>query len=404
VTPRSAENSPSTLDLDIDERLTLLRTVASAVISLAGLRDAATFKLPYPPEAQRALDRTVLTCLRRGARPPQSVPDLLRWCRERAILDWPLELPEGIFTADDRLIDLGAGAPSQLCHELAVRGRDSAVEQYDRAVIRAAVDRCRQAGSSKAYATFRRLLIERPVLSTAEFFNQRVDLALDPVQELIDQIYEPVPVNYLREGVAHPCRRCRTLLLPLTDGQWWCERDVCRQLGRALPAAAIAATDIDDLRHLARPLRQFVTAPGQAEVELERNLMALPTGASRARQAAEVDETSSSLIIEMWPEFDAYDLRVTFPDGHVWALDVKDWASPALLGQKATRFRTSPPYDEAFWVIPQRRLQSRSDYIDIFYRHRPAAAGNLNLVTDKTLLAQARRRLAGIGAEVSGHA
>ena len=35
----------------------------------------------------------------------------------------------------------------------------------------------------------------------------------------------------------------------------------------------------------------------------------------------------------MWPQFDAYDLRIPFPDGTAWAIDVKDWANPSLLGR-----------------------------------------------------------------------
>jgi hypothetical protein len=44
----------------------LLHTIASAVIGLADVEGLASFHLPYPAEAQRALDRLVLACLLRG--------------------------------------------------------------------------------------------------------------------------------------------------------------------------------------------------------------------------------------------------------------------------------------------------------------------------------------------------
>jgi len=72
----------------------LLHTIASAVIGLADVEGLASFRLPHPAEAQRALDRLVLACLLRGVEQvPAGVPDMLSWCRTRPLEDWPLELP-----------------------------------------------------------------------------------------------------------------------------------------------------------------------------------------------------------------------------------------------------------------------------------------------------------------------
>ena len=48
---------------------------------------------------------------------------------------------------------------------------------------------------------------------------------------------------------------------------------------------------------------------------------------------------------EMWPQFDAYDLRIPFPDGTAWAIDVKDWANPSLLAVRTRALRADPPHD-----------------------------------------------------------
>ena len=64
-----------------------------------------------------------------------------------------------------------------------------------------------------------------------------------------------------------------------------------------------------------RPLRVFITSPGLAETELETALR------------------KAGLFPEMWPLFDAYDLRLPFPDGTAWAIDVKDWARPSCSAQ-----------------------------------------------------------------------
>ncbi|MER5601540.1 hypothetical protein [Streptomyces sp. NPDC002265] len=357
----------------------LLRDIATAVVRLDGVVRLDAFTLPYPAEAQRALDALVLACLRTGARPPSGLPELIHWSRTRPLGSWPLDrLPDGLFTTGDRLIDVDSGEPTQLCHELAVKGLgDSTGRQYDRLVIHEAMRACRDASSPESYTAFRRLLVMRPVLTEADWAEISSDLYLDPVQFLIEEIYAPVPVSYRKNGAYLTCDRCLTLLTPLTEGGWWCERDQCRHQGTPPRGRLLVAAEVGNIRQLRRPLRQFVTGPGRAEVDLERALRGL------------------GLAIEMWPGYDAYDLRIVFPDDHVWAVDVKDWAHPGFLGRAAQAVRPDPPYDEACWVVPRFRVETRRDYLDRFAQERPVHAGGLRLLTDDHLKKAARARLRG---------
>jgi hypothetical protein len=355
----------------------LLHTIASAVIGLADIEALASFHLPYPAEAQRALDRLVLACLLRGVgQVPAGVPDMLSWCRTRPLEDWPLELPSDAFGPDDFLIDPVAAVPTQLCHEWWIQARDTAAAQFDRAVLHTALALCRQASSPESYRAFRGLLVNRPVLTTAEQFEIATDLYLDPVRDLLDRCYLPAAVSYQRDGTYATCGRCLTLLTPLPDGGWWCERDRCRRRG-VPPAGRQLTAEAGEVHHLARPLRQFVTGPGRAEIDLQARLRAL------------------GLDVEMWPGFDAYDLRVTFPDGHIWAVDVKDWKHPGLLGRAAKAVPGEPPYDEACWAVPQEQAQAHRDYLGTFYRNRAPRAAGLPLLTDRQLIALAKGRLRG---------
>ncbi|WP_180928811.1 hypothetical protein [Streptomyces sp. AJS327] len=357
----------------------LLRDVATAVLHLAAVDDLDAFTLPYPAGAQRALDALTLQCLRNGATPPAGVPEMVRWARARPLSSWPLDqLPADLFDAADRLIDEGSGEPSQLCHELAVRGHgDSTGRQYDRMVIREALRVCRAMSSPESYTAFRRLLVTRPVLTEDDWAEISCDLFLDPVRFLVEEIYAPVPAGFRRDGSYLCCHRCLTLLHPVSDTEWWCERDQCRHQGPAPRGRELVAAETGELRQLRKPLRLFVTGPGQAETSLESELRAL------------------GLTVEMWPNFDSYDVRIVFPDGHVWAVDVKDWAHPAFLGRSATAVRAEPPYDEACWVVPEFRVRARRDYLDSYAKERGAQADGLRLLTDRQLVRAARLRLAG---------
>src|SRR2546429_9153398 len=110
----------------------LLHTIASAVIRLADIRSLDAFTLPYPAEAQRAVDRLVLSCLLRGIdEMPRSVPDLLAWGHTRPVEDWPLDLPPDAFGPDDLLSDPVAKVPTQLGPGWGIPSRDSAAAPFD---------------------------------------------------------------------------------------------------------------------------------------------------------------------------------------------------------------------------------------------------------------------------------
>ena len=366
--------------------MTLLRTVATAVLDLSDVPNPGTFTLPYPAEAQRALDRTVLACLLRGAEPPRGVPDLLVWCREIPVVDWPLDLPEDLAAPDEYLIDPHGLEPTQLCYEWAISRRDSAAEQVEREMVFTAIEQCRAARSPEAYAAFRRLLIEHPVLTREEAAATTLEPAFLPVADLLPHIYPPAPAGWARGGVLYSCGRCRTLLVPTRDDGWWCENDRCRRTGPA-PVGKTYHEDHDGgVLTLTRPLRLFVTAPGRAELRLEKKLRSL------------------RLRPEMWPGYDAYDLLVRLPGGLEWAVDVKDWANPALLGREVRPLPKDPRHDKAFIVVPDHRLRRRAGYLDIVVKNmRRTAASKVTVMSERQFTAAVRDALAEHGGHDADH-
>jgi hypothetical protein len=352
----------------------LLRIIATALVDLS--RRRAPADPVYPDTVQRAFNHLVLLCLRRQQPPPESVPGMVRWAAELPLRTWPLNLPPDFEAADRFLVDKDTWTPTQACIEWAVPARDSAAEQFENLLMEEAIETCRAAKEPDSYTAFRKLLITRPVLTGAQIALLAGDIDLSLLHEVIKRSYEPASAGFLRDGQYSLCERCGCLLVPIREDDYRCELDRCRRDTSPRIKRTVAHGNADGIFQLTRPLRMFITGPGLAETDLETELAKL------------------RLPVEMWPNFDAYDLRITLPDGQVWAIDVKDRANPALLGRSARAFRPTPRFDKAFLVVPHYRFTEREDYKRIFENHRPSElADQLTLVSDTELLALVKRAL-----------
>ncbi len=341
----------------------LLRIICTALVRLSVRRGPPPGV--YDDVVQTAYNHLVLLCLRRGVSPPGSVPAMTRWAIERPLREWPLDVPADLETADARLVDAQTGAPTQRCFEWAVSAPDAAAELFENQVMEQAIAECRAARAPQSYTAFRRLLITRPVLTGTELAALGEDLDLNLLHEVAKRCYEQAPGAYQRDGALAECARCRCLLVPVNGG-YRCELDRCRRDGKPQVGRMLSATRSGGVHQLRRPLRMFITGPGLAETDLEQEL------------------TAMGLEPQMWPNFDAYDLRVPMPSGQVWAVDVKDRANPALLGRGTTPLRSDPPYQRAFLVVPQYRFDELEAYQRLFSNHLPQeVAGTVELLSDE---------------------
>jgi pPIWI_RE three-gene island domain Y/REase associating with pPIWI_RE len=339
-----------------DDSLLILHLVASGIVQFDRRLHREPWRLvPYPDALQKGLDKLTVRCLKREAEPPASVPDLLGWCRERPLYDWVLDLGEEIADRSDRLLD--GPQPTAFCQEWAVDSRDVESEVIERRLLHGVIATCRQAGDQDGYVAFRRLLIEKPVLTTLQLHVECARPELSRLAEEVRKVYAPAPLEYAESHAVVCCATCGNLLLRSPGGMLHCGDDRCARetttVGRRISLA-------EDPLWLELPFRTFVTAPGRAELWLAKRLERL------------------GVSVELWPEFDAYDLRVGFPDGEAWAVDVKDWASPVALARHLDRVAelvpTSPPWQRAFFVFPQDRLRRRPDYVRAFVNASRALA------------------------------
>ncbi len=353
-----------------DGELTLSLT-ASGLMRLAGWVGPEDARSPYPAPLQQALDRLTWACWNAGMDPPRGVADLVSfWCAE-PLSGWPLDLPDGAVGPGDRLVV--DGEPSETCRDWAVSNPDVVAEVLESRFMADVRDTCRAMGrrGQEVYVALRRLLVDEPVLSALELLTRRNRFPDLPVwSQWLGEAYVPVTDNDMDGASVGVCRRCRQLTRP-AGGAWRCATPRCRRLSRPPATTVREAKGVVKLRG---DLVTYVSLPGRAEADLVKTLEA------------------AGATVSWWPDVDAYDLLVVWPDGRRWAVDVKDWRSPYPLAVKLRPLPTYPDgheyaWDQGFIVIPDDRVSQRRGYLSILRRHSEALRAHqaLEVVSVKQL-------------------
>lgn len=355
-----------------DDELTL-HLIASGLIRLVQrVAGGAPIGYPYPVALQRGLDRLALACWRRGQLQPQGVNDLIGLA-QRPLAEWPLQLPAETIGRHDRLLD--GETPTSVCDAWACASPDVEAELSEQRIILSTFEICRALNNHAAYVAFRRLLISQPVLTALDLQLHCIDLVLTPLADQLREAYALAPEAWAVDGSFACCPHCDGLLQPGEAGGWHCESERCRRKPAKPPQRYIPAHE--DVLWLKRGLRRFVAAPGKAELRLAERLSDL------------------GLEVELWPHFDRYDLRVSFPDGEVWAIDVKDWANPFLLARQVTPVPSEPPWNLAYFVFPDERVQERRDYVRAFRNACSILNNRTQAIAERELVKAARAKLSG---------
>ncbi len=341
ITGAKPELSPDELTLHL---------IASGLIKLAEkVKNNKAPKLPYEKEIQRGLDRVVVHCLLQGKKPPQGIPDLISWCR-KPLSEWFPELPEDKILSNDKLLD--GQNPTELCEELAVTSSDVEAEITQKQLLLNVIGICRLENAQHSYVAFRRLLINEPVLTEFELLQRSTEPSLQLLQEQIKGAYEKAPESYALNGYFHCCANCGNIMLLTVEEELVCIQERCRAKNASKSSYQIPVNH--QVYWLKRGLRRFIAAPGVAELRLAGKLEKL------------------GIQVQLWPNFDAYDLRIVFPDGEAWAVDVKDWVNPFLLARKVNQEKPPIPNDgwrKGYFVFPNDRRKQRSDYKRAFCNH-----------------------------------
>ncbi|MBN3868998.1 hypothetical protein [Nostoc sp. JL33] len=197
------------------------------------------------------------------------------------------------------------------------------------------------------YTLFRRFIAENPFpsdLIIALFRSNNPDI--DPVLDLLMQAYRDAPP----QSESMPlCKTC--------GGYLDCAaRDIegcCEPLEGRVDRAPIEDTVICLIR------------PSLIELRLARTLEKM------------------GLQVELWPELDKADLKVTLPTGDIWAIDAKDWGSATMLARELNQ-DTIPNIgqSQSFFVIPDYRWTNLAYQAAFKSRYK----GNLPVFSESELI------------------
>lgn len=341
---------------DVFEIEIILRLISSGIVS-SFQRWEKTGNSPvlHSRQIQSGLDRLIAFCLLRKFRFPSHIPELLEWC-EKPFSEWKLpELPEDVHPTNSFLVNR---QPSFFCIDFARQDRDVEAALSEERYMQRVFSECATYPPA-IYTALRELLIRKPVLTESELIQKYLMPPLNAVADLVKEAYEEAPAFLSHKGIFRCCPKCGNLLLYTLDQEWICRDESC-EISRVRQEDSVVEIPADNdtrIYQLKYPLRRYVAAPGRTEIEIYESLNRLSEQFASGKLHFQID---------LWPDFDAYDIRITFPNDEVWAVDVKDWSSPYSLAQRVKPFRTIPPWDKAFFVFPDRYKKLRRNYLEAF--------------------------------------
>lgn len=358
----------------------ILRLLASGLTGLASEQDEGRPpRVPFSATWQRAMNRLVCACIERGVEQiPLDSAAVARLCQQ-PLGTWPVRsslathFPQYTLLIDDE--------PTPFCRELAIAQGDVEQELQERMML-PVMDLCRMRRTPDAYVAFRAYLIEHPVVEVQELLTASLDPMLGDAGQQLAALYESVPATIQdMHGHVRLCSICGWTLARTPRGTWACGDMRCRDLSDGFKHMS-ATPYTPHLQRVRRAIRRYIVAPGRYEVDTAATLRAL-----RQRNPLQVD---------LWPAFDEYDLRITFPNGDVWAVDIKDWRFPELLARTLTPLSSADDlaWDVAFYAIPDARLRERPEYLTILASATPGRS--FELCTLSELVRRARTHLAGM--------
>ncbi|GCE49827.1 hypothetical protein EI42_05310 [Thermosporothrix hazakensis] len=351
-------------------------------------------KYPYPDELRYALNHLSLVMLSGF---PTTITDMFSLFESPLEEWWPGTLPPAI---DPRFELLYEGELDEqvveflLEYDLPVQATLQNVQVVlDNQKVVAMLNVCRSAyiqdpsRASEEYIAARQYIIAHPWTSAEQIRRKFRDFRYITV-EAISSFYRDsqalqLALLYQRQGRAGACYwncpACGPLYL----------RD--NRLGSLKPNACLgrcpgpqgwdALDPVDNPLVLRRGIHLRTFIPGVTELQLYHWLV----------QEAQPDTPELQQVL-LWPGVDCYDLQLiyqrTLQRREVWAVDVKDYKDPFVLGRRIAQdnrqiVENALEWNQWYYVYPSYRELQRSDYRACVLRAAGQLPANVHVVSEK---------------------
>lgn len=349
------------------------------------LKSAKLLDYPYPEDLQKGYDKLTYHYLENGFQPPLSVMELLNWCKHKPLSQWQLnlsEIPDFDYYDEDSIL-WEDNEPSFLCQDfIEYKTPEDDGELQKKIIIDEVMNLAKKEGKPDLYVAFRQLLIEKPILCQVDLikFNNQYPIFRDAIASS----YQPIDSVWTIDGHLYQCENCDSLIKLNSHGQTVCNNYRCRKENRLKKKQL--KKDFSTYYIVAEDIFKYITLPGKAELNLYNK----------------IKKNYPNLDVQLWVEYDAHDLYLTFPDGEIWAVDVKDWFNPFLLARKLNEsdFSSYPSYNRGFYVFPDKHKTRDSNYLAIVkHTYKQGKQDKLiNLCFAKNFLSQISQKVKKINA------
>lgn len=284
---------------------------------------------------------------------PQTVTALVVWCH-RPLDEWPI-IGTQIKQAGITGALLENGDLTETARELAgtlSSVADPDLEQQDM-YFYALMQYAREHALPGEYSSAREFLIRNPVVDDVmDILNSRQ--WSDGMREKLAACYETIPIacQYQdgRRLSIYTCPRCGWPLIWNGDQPHCYKNGSCEALNGDLHEQAKVRPYDSAARRTKEGIQRFVVGSEIGLIQLSDRL-----------------QHEFGLTIELFPNIDAYDLRIGFPNGDYWAVDFKDHKNPAALANdlNTKAFPAFPPWKFAFYVFGDER--ATPGYLESFH-------------------------------------
>jgi hypothetical protein len=326
-------------------------------------------QLSHPPKALRmGMSRMYLTSLLQGDdEAPSNLPEFFDWA-ENPVVEWKPAAEIKHLSTDVTLIE--DGLVSDFALQWQVTGTDVEMQVQEK-ILQDVLEYCRVHQLEDAYRTFRKLIIERPVLPYPEYRRLLSSSQLRPLREFLMQTYVDL-VDLAEENSYHFCPRCKYVMRRRRDGTHSCRNITCEQLSAKLrlpPLPPISKQEAETWKAVTPGVHRYGTIPGIWEIHLAETL------------------TKLGIRVTLWPEIDEFDLLVEFGRKVRWAIDVKDWSylDEERLRNVQYRFDTT----ETFVVFPDERDEALR--IKVVRHQLEPELGGVRLMLVNEIISQAQK-------------